>query len=102
MSAPSRVTAWAAGKTLVGVRFRLQGRDAATGLDCVGVIVAAYAAAGVRLAAIDDYALRGFELGRAEAAMAAAGLERVGGAVVPGCSRCPRGSCILRCWRRVD
>ena len=72
---------WAAGEALVGVRFRLQGRDAATGLDCVGVVVAAFASAGVRLSAIDDYALRGFGLRRAEAVLAAAGLWRARGAV---------------------
>ena len=75
---------WAAGAALVGTRFRLQGRDAATGLDCVGVIVAAHAAAGVRLEAIDDYALRGFAAERAAAALLTAGFVRVGDAVQPG------------------
>jgi cell wall-associated NlpC family hydrolase len=76
--------AWAAGRALVGTRFRLQGRDAASGLDCIGVIVAAYAAAGVRLAAIDDYALRGFALERALAGIDGSGLQRVGGAMAAG------------------
>ena len=76
--------AWAAAEALVGVRFRLQGRDPATGLDCVGVIVAAYAAAGVRLAALGDYPLRGMALRRAEALLAAAGLVPVRGATAPG------------------
>ena len=84
MSAAMHDMAWAAGEALVGVRFRLQGRDAATGLDCVGVIVAAYAAVGVRLDAVDDYALRGFAVERAEAGLAAAGLVPVGGGVEPG------------------
>ena len=75
---------WAAGTALVGAGFRLQGRDAATGLDCVGVIVAAYAAAGVRLAAIDDYALRGFAADRAVAALMTAGFARADDAVQPG------------------
>lgn len=75
---------WAAAEALVGARFRLQGRDAVTGLDCVGVIVAAYAAAGVRLAALDDYPLRGVSLRRAEAAVEAAGLRRVRGRIVMG------------------
>jgi cell wall-associated NlpC family hydrolase len=75
---------WAAAEALIGVRFRLQGRDAATGLDCVGVIVAAYAAVGVRLAALDDYALRGVSLARAEAAIAQTGLRRTRGRIVTG------------------
>lgn len=75
---------WAAAEALVGIRFRLQGRAAATGLDCVGVIVAAYAAAGTRLAAIDDYPLRGWALCRAEALVAEAGLAPVRGATRPG------------------
>ncbi|MBA4748364.1 MAG: peptidoglycan endopeptidase [Sphingopyxis sp.] len=75
---------WAAAEALVGAGFRLQGRDAATGLDCVGVIVAAYAAAGVRLDAIDDYALRGFGLRRAEAALTAAGFGQAKGMIVVG------------------
>ena len=76
--------AWAAAEALVGARFRLQGRAAATGLDCVGVIVAAYAAAGVRLEAIDDYALRGFAAERAAAGLTAAGFARVDEDVRPG------------------
>jgi cell wall-associated NlpC family hydrolase len=84
MSAPMNGIVWAAGEALVGVRFRLQGRDAATGLDCVGVILAAFAAVGVQLDAIDDYALRGFALERAEARLLAAGMARVGGGIAAG------------------
>lgn len=76
--------AWAAALALTGTRFRLQGRDAATGLDCVGLIVAAYAAAGVRLDAIDDYALRGFPLARALEGMVGSGLRRVSSPVAAG------------------
>lgn len=84
MSAPMHAVLWAAAEALVGARFRLQGREPATGLDCVGVIVAAYAAAGVRLTALDDYALRGFGWQRAEAALQAAGFRRARGAVQLG------------------
>lgn len=76
--------AWGAALALTGTRFRLQGRDAATGLDCVGLIVAAYAVAGVRLAAIDDYPLRGFPLVRALELIAASGLQPTDRAVVAG------------------
>lgn len=84
MSAPMHAMLWAAAEALVGARFRLQGREAATGLDCVGVIMAAHAAAGVRLTVLDDYALRGFGLQRAEAALACAGFDRVKSMIVPG------------------
>lgn len=44
-------------RALVGCKFRPQGRDAQTGLDCVGLVLAAYAfpQAGLRR----DYRLRG-------------------------------------------
>jgi hypothetical protein len=48
----------AAARALVGVRFRAQGRDAALGLDCVGVAVVALRRAGVRVAVRDDYPIR--------------------------------------------
>ena len=44
-----------AAEALVGSRFRLHGRDAATGLDCVGVVAAAVGGAAVPT----GYALRG-------------------------------------------
>jgi hypothetical protein len=40
-----------AARALVGTRFRLQGRDPATGLDCIGVLSASLQATG-RLAAL--------------------------------------------------
>ncbi len=48
----------AAARALVGVRFRAQGRDAALGLDCVGVAVVALQRAGVRVSVRDDYPIR--------------------------------------------
>jgi cell wall-associated NlpC family hydrolase len=76
--------AWDAAKRLVGTGFRLQGRDPATGLDCIGVVIAAYAAAGVKLAALDDYPLRGTALADALAAIAASGLTRRESAAAAG------------------
>lgn len=64
---------------MVGVRFRLQGCDPATGLDCVGLVWAAYAAAGVRLARPHGYPLRGWARGRVETGLVAAGFSPVGG-----------------------
>lgn len=41
-------------RAMLGVRFRPQGREAAHGLDCIGVVTAAFGLRGVRR----DYALR--------------------------------------------
>ena len=68
--------AFEAAKALVGVRFRLQGRDVRHGLDCVGLIWAAYAGAGVPLVAPEDYPMRGWSAARIGAAMDASGLTR--------------------------
>lgn len=69
--------AFAAASALVGVAFRPQGRDPATGLDCVGLVWAAYAAAGRVLVAPAHYPLRGWERERIEAALVGAGFQRV-------------------------
>ena len=69
---------------MVGARFRPQGKDPATGLDCVGLVWAAYAAAGRRLARPAAYPLRGWCLDRIEGALAAAGFVRASDAVRPG------------------
>lgn len=60
-------------RRLVGARFRPQGYDPATGLDCVGLVWAAYAAAGRRLVRPCEYPLRGWSEERI-----AAGLRRAG------------------------
>lgn len=67
----------AAAVALVGVRFRLHGRDPATGLDCVGV---AMAAAGYEARAPTGYALRGGDGAGFAAMLDAAGLRRVAAA----------------------
>ena len=71
--------AFAAARALAGVRFRPQGCDPATGLDCVGLVWAAYAAAGVRLVRPRAYPLRGWGRERVEAALRAAGFAMVAG-----------------------
>lgn len=48
----------AAARALVGVPFRLQGRDPALGLDCVGLVGAAMRAAGYAPMMPGDYGLR--------------------------------------------
>lgn len=69
---------------MVGVRFRPQGKDPATGLDCVGLVWAAYAAAGRRLVPPRDYPLRGWCLERIEDALAGADFVHAHDAMRPG------------------
>ncbi len=47
-----------AAEALVGTRFRLHGRDPATGLDCIGLLAAAMAALGRAIAVPTGYSLR--------------------------------------------
>ena len=61
---------------MIGARFRPQGCDPATGLDCVGLVWAAYAAAGRRLPRPRAYPLRGWSDARIVAALRAAGFAR--------------------------
>ena len=50
-------------RNFVGSRFRLHGREAETGLDCIGLVIAAYRQAGVEIApTFNDYPLRGMSL----------------------------------------
>ena len=71
--------AFVAARSMVGVRFRPQGYDPATGLDCVGLVWAAYAAAGRELVRPGGYPLRGWSRERVEAALVAAGFAPVVG-----------------------
>jgi cell wall-associated NlpC family hydrolase len=57
-------------RSLVGARFRPQGRTPATGLDCVGLIAAALGVEQAR----NDYALRGGSLRLLAQELEAAGL----------------------------
>jgi cell wall-associated NlpC family hydrolase len=83
--AHSGALAWDAAHALLGSPFRLQGRDPQTGLDCIGLILAAYEAAGVRLHAIDHYRLRGASRAVVERGLDDSGLRRAeGAAVLPG------------------
>ena len=67
---------------MIGARFRPQGCDATTGLDCVGLVWAAYAAAGTRLARPACYPMRGWDRARVETALRAAGFAPVRDACV--------------------
>lgn len=64
-------------RALVGVPFRLHGRSAEYGLDCVGVVALAYAAAGHKGVIPVHYALRGGDAARFAEGMRQAGLRRV-------------------------
>lgn len=69
---------------MVGVRFRLQGCDPQAGVDCVGLIWAAYAAAGLVLERPRAYPLRGWSGERIEAALLRAGFRPCADAVRDG------------------
>lgn len=77
---------WDAAAALVGTRFRLHGRDAATGLDCIGLACLAHRHAGCAVGAVPDrYRLRGALAHDVEAWCRAAGLRQVArNAVLPG------------------
>ena len=82
-----------AAETLTGCPFRLHGRDPATGLDCLGVVLAALEAIGRRAAFVGDYALRMRSVAaltdnaRALGFTAATGARQAGDVIlfVPGC-----------------
>jgi cell wall-associated NlpC family hydrolase len=77
--------AWRAAQALVGTPFRLHGRDPRFGLDCVGLIIAAYARAGHAPPGLPDrYRLRGEAAGLAETWLAAAGFGSVSDGVRAG------------------
>lgn len=64
---------------MAGARFRPQGSDPATGLDCVGLVWAAYTAAGCVLERPRGYPLRGWSRDRVEAGLVHAGFVPIAG-----------------------
>jgi len=62
---------------LVGTPFRLRGRCAATGLDCVGLALLAAQRAGIRIDPPPGYALRGMADGRATELLTRSGFRPV-------------------------
>lgn len=70
----SGARALAAARASIGARYRLHGRDPATGLDCVGLAALAMRAEGFAGAVPSGYALRRGDAGRVAAVIAAAGL----------------------------
>lgn len=61
---------------LLGVPFRLHGRSAETGVDCVGLVALALRAVGHACKVPDRYALRGGQVRQFEAWLEAADLRR--------------------------
>lgn len=74
----------AAAEALEGTRFRLHGRDPTTGLDCIGVLVAALAEIGRSAPLPNGYRLRMRAVAGLAEMAAASGLAEVCGEVVPG------------------
>src|SRR3546814_3642178 len=70
-------------RALLGVPFRLHGRSADMGVDCVGLVALAAWRAGHEGEAPDRYGLRGGRVEQFENWLAAAGLRRVS-RMVPG------------------
>jgi cell wall-associated NlpC family hydrolase len=80
---PARAFAQAA-ESFSGTRFRLHGRDPATGLDCVGLVAAALAAIGREAPVPAGYRLRNTSIDAALACAAGAGFVRRAGEPEPG------------------
>ncbi|KPH57571.1 NlpC/P60 family protein [Novosphingobium aerophilum] len=70
-----------AARALIGVPFRLHGRDPAAGLDCLGLVAVA---AGRPMAVPNGYSLRAMRIDRADAVAAALGLEAATGGIAAG------------------
>lgn len=73
-----------AARNLIGVRFRLHGRDASIGLDCLGLIGAALAACCQNAILPSGYTLRSRHRPETEVLASSLGFEPVSGPRRPG------------------
>jgi len=73
-----------AAEALVGARFRLHGRDPASGLDCIGLFAAAMAGIGRVVAMPNGYALRRRDITEFRPLAATFGFRETGDAIRPG------------------
>ncbi len=73
-----------AAESFIGTRFRLHGRDPATGLDCIGLVAASLAAIGRAAMPPQAYALRNLAIERWLGHAALSGLARTDGPVMRG------------------
>ena len=71
-------------EALVGTPFRLHGRDPATGLDCIGLLGAAMAGAGMPIILPTGYSLRLRDLAQWLPEPAALGFAETCGTAEPG------------------
>ncbi|MGN3974446.1 NlpC/P60 family protein [Tsuneonella sp. SYSU-LHT278] len=74
----------AAAEALAGTPFRLHGRDPASGLDCVGVVAAAFAACGHSPPKLCGYGLRNTAIHRWTDLASLVGLVDAAGGAKPG------------------
>lgn len=74
----------AAAEALVGARFRLHGRDPASGLDCIGLFAAAMAGIGRPVALPNGYAMRLRDIEAFRPLAAQFGFAAAGGGILPG------------------
>jgi cell wall-associated NlpC family hydrolase len=74
----------AAAETLIGARFRLHGRDPATGLDCIGVLAAALARCDREYALPNGYPLRSLVQADPQEFAMKLGFIAQSGGVLPG------------------
>ena len=74
----------AAAEQLLGCPFTLHGRDPATGLDCIGLVLTALSHAGRRGPPAAGYRLRRSDIGSLLALAGEWGLDAVSGAIEPG------------------
>jgi len=73
-----------AARALVGCRFRLRGRDPATGIDCVGLVTCALTAIGRTPPRLPHYSLRNSETGPLLDLIPKAGFRRAKGTPCQG------------------
>ena len=73
-----------AAEALVGARFRLHGRDPATGLDCIGVFSAAMAGTGQVVVPPNGYAMRLRDIAAFRPLATDFGFAETSGQVLPG------------------
>jgi cell wall-associated NlpC family hydrolase len=74
----------AAAEGLVGTPFRFRGRDAATGLDCVGLVAAALRASGRAVPTVPAYSMRQGKFSEQLGSALLAGFVETGGATEAG------------------
>lgn len=73
-----------AARSLLGVRYRLHGRDRETGVDCVGLAYLALSLAGRKTAPLRDYGLRNRDYRRFLDAFEEAGFAPTHEDIAPG------------------